>query len=554
MAVSSISSTGSSYTSQISGFDSAALIEAAVNQKLQPADRIETNITEEQARLAAYQTLKSLLDTLSTSLDALRNRGGSESDAFEGRSVYLSASGDSAASDVIGATVDSSAAIGSHQIEITQIATAHKIGSADLAARDTALGYDGTFTIAAGDRDAVEIAVTDDMTLNDIAAAINATTEESGVSASILKVSDDDYIMVISGTETGETMSLADETGSALADLGILDTSGAIAGELQAAQDAILTVDGVEVTRSSNEIDDLIDGVDLYLYAADEGNTITIEVGQDLDGIKSAIEDFVTAYNAVRDFVLQQQTVETDGGADDDAVLFGDSLLRSLSSDLQALLSSASTEDGRTLVSSGLSFDSDNKLSLDSDALDTALLQDPAGIAALFEFQAETSSSDLQVLRNGTGDASQDFTIDITIGSDGAISAASVGGDSSLFTISGSRLIGAEGTAYEGMVLVFAGSQSTSIDVGITRGVAELLSTAVSKYIDDNAGTLDAAIDTSTARISDMENKISEIEQRADDYKTWLTNYYGQIEAKITRFSLLKDQLEALLNGSNDDN
>src|SRR4029450_6902795 len=104
------------------------------------------------------------------------------------------------------------------------------------------------------------------------------------------------------------------------------------------------------------------------------------------------------------------------------------------------------------------------------------------------------------------------------------------------------------------MVLLFTGAQSTSVNVGITRGVAEQLSGAVDKYINDDTGTLDAAIDASTTQISDMETKKSEIEQRADDYKTWLTDYYGKIEAKITRFSLLKDQLEALLNGSNDNN
>ena len=555
MAVSSVSSTSTtSYTSQVSGFDSAALIEAAVNQKLQPADRLDTKITAEQARLAAYQNLQSLLEELSTSLDALRNKGGSEADAFEGRSVYLSATGDKAASNVLGATVDSSAAIGSHQIEVAQIATAHKISSDDLTARDTALGYAGTFTIAAGDNDAVAITVTDDMTLNDIAAAINDTTDSSGVSASILKVSDDDYVLVLSGTETGQTVSLADQSGSVLTNLGILDGGGGIANELQAAQDAILTVDGVQVTRGGNEIDDLIDGVDLYLYAADAGNTVTLEVNQDLDGVKSAIQDFVTAYNAVRDFVVQQQTVSTDGSADDGAVLFGDGLVRALSSDLQTLLTSASTSDGLTLASAGLSLDSDNKLSLDTDTLDSALLQNASGIASLFEFQADVSSSDLQVLRNGSGDATQDFTIDIAVDSDGNISSASVGGDSSLFTVSGSRLIGAEGTAYEGMVLVFTGTQSTSIDVGITRGVAEQLSGAVDKYINDDTGTLDAAIDTSTSQITDMETKKSEIEQKADDYKTWLTDYYGKIEAKITRFSLLKDQLEALLNGNNDNN
>lgn len=552
MAVSSVSS-DSSYTSSISGFDSAALIEAAVNQKLQPADRIEAEITEEEARLAAYQELDSLLETFADSLESLRNQGGSEADAFEGRSVYLTASGDKSASDVLGVTAADGAATGSYAIEVLQVATAHKIGSGDVTSRSTALNYVASFTIAAGDHDAVEVEVTSGMSLNDIAAAINETTESSGVSATILKVSESDYVLVLSATDTNQTIALADGSGSVLADLGILDGSGDIAGELQAAQPAILTIDGIQVTRDSNEMEGLIDGVDLYLYAADVGNTVTVEVGQGLDGVKTAIEDFVTTYNALREFILQQQSVDATGGASTDAVLFGDSLLRGLSAELQALLSTASTTDGLTLADIGLSFDTSNALSLDSDALDAALLQDAAGIAALFEFQAQTSSSDLQILRNGAGEATQDFTLDITVDGSGAIAAVSVAGDTTAFTIDGTRLVGAAGTAYEGMALYFGGDQSASIEVSITRGVAELLSNAVTDFIDDDTGALDATIDATTTRISAWESDVAEIEQRAEDYRAWLTDYYAQIEAKITRFNLLKEQLEALLNGHDDD-
>ena len=65
-------------------------------------------------------------------------------------------------------------------------------------------------------------------------------------------------------------------------------------------EDTTLTLNGIDVTRSSNEIDDLIEGVTLDI--AGEGK-IRVDVTQDAEKAVTAIQEFVTAYNTVMDWI-----------------------------------------------------------------------------------------------------------------------------------------------------------------------------------------------------------------------------------------------------------
>ncbi|WP_374652508.1 flagellar filament capping protein FliD [Dongia sp.] len=547
---------GTAVTSATVALDTDALVEAAVAVRTAAADTIELKVTEAETIVSAYQELEALLLTLSEAADALRNPGSStESDAFEERAVTLTASGTAEATDIMGASVGANAEIASYSIVIEQVATVHKIASDDQASRSDELGLTGTISLSAGDNTAVSIDITSDMTLDEIAAAINYETDNTGVKASVLKLDDESYLLVLTGSETNETIALSDSSGDVLETLGLITAAGEIGNELQSAQPAILTVDGISVTRSSNEIDDLIDEVTLYLYSGDEDTTITLDVGADLAGINTAIETFVEAYNAVRDFILTQQETNSDGEAADDAVLFGDALVRSLSNDLSSLLAEM-TDDGATLAGIGITLDTDNKLVIDSSTLADALSSDLEAIEKLFRFSAETSSSELSVIDNGSTGDSVDFTLDIVVDADGNIASASVGGDDSLFTITGSRIEGAEGTAYEGIVFAYIGAESASVDVSITRGLAQKLSDTITDYAGTYSGDSDSRItelvDSLNDSITDMETEISNIQQRTEDYREWLTEYYAKIEAQINTASRLREQLAILLDDSDD--
>jgi flagellar hook-associated protein 2 len=559
MAVVSASGTSSVsvVTSASTSLDTETLINNAVNQKLAAADAIELKITDVEAQVAAYQELEELLLALSTAADDLRNpAGSSESDAFDDRAVSLTASGGATATDVMGASVEAGAQTGTYEIVVVQVAQSHKIATDSVASNSTDLGLEGSFSLSAGDGTAVTIDVGTDMSLAEIAAAVNAQSATSGVSASILKIDNSSYILVLTAADTNAEISLEDTDGSVLESLGLLTASGEIGNELQAAQPAILTVDGIEVTRSTNEIDDLIEGVTLYLYSGDEDTTLTLDIGADLTGISNAITAFVDAYNAVRDFILTQQETGADGGASEEAVLFGDSLVREISLALSSLLTTSTDEDVTQLSTIGITMDVNNYLVIDSTALADALAGDLDAVSDLFRFNAVTSSGDLAVIDSGTGDAAGDFTIDITVDGDGNITAASIDGDTSLFTVSGNRFTGNEGTAFAGMTLVYIGTESASVDLSLGRGLGQRLADVLDEYVGSYAGDTESRLTEAVGALQDgisrMEDDVSSIERRAEDYRAWLTEYYARIEAQINAASRLREQLQVLLSDDDD--
>jgi flagellar hook-associated protein 2 len=542
-STSTTSSTSS--TTDTSEIDWDGLIEEAVAAKLSKADSIDLKITSNEAKAAAYESAADLLSTMLEAANALRSPSGTEGssdDVFNGRAAYLTANGDVDASATLAATVDSGTTTGSYELAVTQLAKAHKVTSAAVSTNYTDLGYEGTISLGTSTGGSADIEITTDMSLAEIAEAINATSGTTGVKASVLNVSSSGYQLVLSGSATGTTVTAS---GDVLETLGVIDEEGAFADELQAAQSAIFSVDGIEITSTTNDIEDVIDGVTLHLYqTTSDGSSITLEVGTDLSAVKDAIVALVDAYNAYRDYAYANQQPPTDDNADT-TVLFGDSTLRNINSAVADALNTRIDSNALSLL--GLTFDAYNNLELDEDVLDAALLSDLDDIEALLSFQMESSSSSLMLLQRGTS-VPADFSMDIVTDSSGAITSVSVGGDSSLFTVSGTRIIGAAGTAYEGFTFVYAGSSSTSVDVSFSTGIAELLYNVAEKATNNSTGTLTNLVSELEDTNTTLDAKSDDIRERAETYRTNLTNRYANYQAAIETANSMLDYLETLLD------
>lgn len=543
----SSATTATSYSQNRNDFDTDSLVEAAVNARLARADTLSTKVTANETKIAAYQEMQTLLQTLQTSLSTLRSEPGTTgraSDAFRDRTAYVTSSTSTEAGTLLSATVADGTDLGTHSIEVLQIAKAERLGSGSVSSRTTALGYAGTFILGTGTSSA-SVTVTATMTLEDLVSAINAQSTASGVKASVVKVSDGDYMLTLTAATTGESISLSADSGDdVLTALGVTDSAGDAAVVLQAAQPAKLVVDGVTVERTSNSIDDVIDGVSLTLYRAEDGNSLTLEVGNDLSGILEQIEALVEAYNAFRDFVVTNQSTGSDGSADDSAVLFGDSTLRSVSQQMQTILTTEVS--GVSLADIGLSLDTSNALELDSTALEEALLNTFEAVQTLLSYRMESSTPSLQLLRHGDGPDSASFSLDVTVDADGALVSAAVGGDTSLFTVSGSTITGAAGTAYDGLVFVYTGKTSQSISVTLSQGIADSLWQITDTVADSYDGTLTGTIATLQDANSDLNERISTIESNAETYRSYLLDKYARIEARLAKAQSVLDLLEAI--------
>ncbi|MGJ4899348.1 MULTISPECIES: flagellar filament capping protein FliD [unclassified Bradyrhizobium] len=548
-STSSSSSLTTSGTSTTSTIDWTALIESAVNAKLTQATQISTKITANEAKITAYQTLQTALKTLSSGLSSLATSmvNSLATNAFATRAATISATGDVSASSALSMSVSNGAATGSHTLTISQVATAHKVTGATQSSQTAALGYSGTFSLGLSGGSTADITITSGMSLQDVVDAINAQSSTTNVEASIVQVSSGSYQLVLTGTQDAADITYASSSGDDILNkLGVTDSSGAFATVLQTAQAAEFTLDGISLTRDTNDITDVLSGVTFdLLQATPSGTTLTVTIGTDTSQISSALQTFVTDYNAFRDAVIAQQTTNSDGTASSSSVLFGDGTMRDIMNSLQAVL--GTSVGGSTMADLGLSFNEKNELELDTSTLSTILSTNLSGVTTLLSAQTKTSSSQLSVVN--TGSSPQSFTLDLTVDSSGNLSAASVGGDSSLFTVSGNTIVGNSGTIYAGMAFTYAGSTSQSITVTSTQGLATQIY-QIAKTASSSTGSLQTLIDNLTSQDDTMQAKVDDIKSSASTFQTQLTAQYAKYQAAIESANNTLTYLKALLNAS----
>lgn len=341
---------------------------------LTPIENKEDTINSE---ITAYGTLTSALTSLQTAIETL-----SDPDTYTAMTSSVSGTG-------VTAAVTSDAIAGSYAIEVTQLATAQTLATDGIADKTAALGT-GTLTIGIGDDESISIELTSsNNTLEGVRDAINAAG--GSVTASIVNDgSDTPYRLVLTSTETG-TESAMTVTYSGDGDAASLfgysaDSDSNAMTETVAAADAQLTVNGLSITSQSNTVEEALQGVTLSLTAT---GSQTLTVKQDTDTIISAIEDFVDAYNSYASTV---DTLTSYDAEDDDAgVLLGDSTTRRIDRQLsEDLYNSMSSGTYSYLSQLGVSLGVDGTLSIDDDALQAAVSEDPAAVADFFVGTDET--------------------------------------------------------------------------------------------------------------------------------------------------------------------
>ncbi len=557
-ASSNSSSSGSSSTITTSGnslsstIDWNALIQAAVQAKLAPATLISNNITANQAKITAYQKLQTDLSKLMSDLTALNTStiNPLATNAFAARAATVSATGGLSASSVVSMSIGNGSDTGDHTLQISQLAAAQKVAGTTQSSQSSALGLSGTFSIGLAGGGSASISITSGMTLQDVAAAINAQTSTTNVQASVVQVSSGSFEMVLSGIQDAADITYSSTSGDDILNkLGVTDSAGAFSNVLQISQAAKFTLDGIALTRNTNDITDVLSGVTFnLLQPTPSGSTVNISIGADTDQISSAVQTFVKDYNTFRDDVIAQQTTNPDGTAASSAVLFGDGTMRDIMTTIQGVL--GTSVGGLTMSDLGLSFNAQNELQLDTGVLSSVLTTNLTGVMALLSAQTTTSSSELSVAN--TGNSPESFTLDLQVDLSGNLTGASVNGDSSQFTVTGNIITGAAGTIYAGMSFIYTGSTSQSITVTSTLGLAaQIYQIAKNASADDTTGTggsLQTQIDSLTTQDNTMTQKVNDIQSAAATFQTSLQAQYAKYQAAIQQANTTLNYLSALLN------
>lgn len=334
-----------------SGLDIGAIVTALVNSdKSAKQTQIDTQTKANTLQISGVGSLKSALTAFQTSL---ANLNSATAPSFSG---YTATSGNTS---ILTATSDNTAVAGTYSIAVQSLATGSKVTSASFAGGATSAIPSGTLKISQNGTD-YNVPIPANATLQSTRDAINTAQAANGISANIVTDSSGSSRLVISSNKTGAG---SDLMVSGIAGLEIDGTqpigpnptassSGAVNG---IATNAALTIDGLAVTSKSNTVTGAISGLTLNLASMSPGGTTpaVVTVATNTSGLQTSIQSFVDAYNTLKKTidVLSTATADANGNLTVSAAFTGDSLPRSLISDIRGVLTAPGAAGPLTVLS-----------------------------------------------------------------------------------------------------------------------------------------------------------------------------------------------------------
>jgi len=352
---------GVSFTGLATGLDTASIVSQLVELKRQPIYRL-------QNRKQGFQNQISALGTLKSKLIALQDAAKKLDTASEFSSLKTGSNNE----DFLTATASDGAAPGSYSIQIESLAVAQKDVSQGFASLADSVGS-GTMSITV-DGETTDLNLTGYTSLDALKNLINDNV--AGVSASIINDGSGatPYRLVLSGAEAGTANAFS------------VDMSGMSGGvtpiltNQNPASDASLFVDGIHVTATSNNPDDVISGLTLNLLDADItlGTTVQLNVEVDDEGIGENVKGMVDAYNDLFSFVTENMAAE--------GVLRDNPTLRAVASRIENIfVSSNGGTSGITMLAHvGISRGDARQIKWDEEKFADALNEDFGGVRDLF--------------------------------------------------------------------------------------------------------------------------------------------------------------------------
>lgn len=338
--------TGSSIISALgtgSGIDTNKLTEQLVEvNKAAQAQRLTTKKTLLETQISDFGLLRSSLAKLETAATALGS-----ADTFNAKAVSIPET------SLLSITkLDAKAAAGNYSLKVEQVAQSQSLSSDTFSSTTDPVGK-GTLTIRLGEWNAgltdfevdstkTGATITIDDSNNSLTGLRDAINKaDIGVSATIVADGSSYRLLLTaaSGAQNEIEITAAEDAGSlGLADFNFNETTRNLTQQ-QAGQDAQVRVNGLLVSRESNHITDVIEGLEFDLFASSATETVTINITEDKSVAETTIRDFVTAYNTFK--TEAEKLVGFDAEKKDYGSLHRDPLAKNLMQAIRNVLSSS---------------------------------------------------------------------------------------------------------------------------------------------------------------------------------------------------------------------
>lgn len=120
---------------------------------------------------------------------------------------------------------------------------------------------------------------------------------------------------------------------------GLASAMGLTSGTLTSGADAVFSINGGgNLTSRSNTLDETVHGITGLSVTANSTGTQTVTVAGDTEAAKTALNDFISKYNAVQSAIERYTKVTVDGDKVTAAVLSSNREVAQISSDLRRML------------------------------------------------------------------------------------------------------------------------------------------------------------------------------------------------------------------------
>lgn len=406
-----------------SGLDINGLVSQLMALERRPLALLDQKEAGLQAKVSAYGAIKGALSSFRNTVATLATPA-----------KFTAAKASVADSTVLTASAAASASAAGYSVEVQALAQAHKLKSGAFAATTSTIGT-GTLTVQFGtysagsftlnpDRPAAAIIIdSGKSSLAGVRDAINAAN--AGVSAGIINDGSSDRLVISSkdgGAAGALRITVADGDGNntdnaGLSQLAYDASTGGTANLTQtvAAQNAVLVIDGITVSKASNSISDAIEGVTLNLLKTNLGSPTTLNVVRDTAGVRAAVESFVKAYNDLNKTLTDVS--KYDAANKKASTLTGDATVRSVQSRLRSLFNTtlSTAGGGLTALSDiGVTFQNDGTLKLDSGKLDAVLNDATKDLSTLFAAVGKPSDSLVSFVTSTVDTKNGSYAVNVT--------------------------------------------------------------------------------------------------------------------------------------------
>lgn len=372
------------------GVDLQGMLSTIVAAERAPIKAIESRISSTNSRISLYGTINSKLDALQTAAETLQ---------FPSRLSATKAS--SSDSNIVNATANFNAGVGTYTMEVTQLASAQKSFSAAYSNSATVSAGELNFTVGGVAKPPIVLDGPGPYSLQDVSTKINEA--KMGLTASVVTASDGTQRMVFTGNESGADKAFSMTSTATVSGAGALAFDGSTAGLLRStARNALMKIDGIEVSSPTNTITGAITGLNI---TANKTGTSTVTVKNDPETITKALQSFVDAYNEVATLIKTNSNFDASNKATQ--LLLGDGSARSVMNTLGSIRTTVPTDLAANSLQSlndvGIAIQQNGQLSFDKTKLETATSNSATAVSNLLQSYGREFNDAIQNMQSPGG-------------------------------------------------------------------------------------------------------------------------------------------------------